>query len=443
METMIDCDRALALVLAAARPLAARRVALDGTLDLVLAEPIAADRDYPPFDRAMMDGYAVRLADAVGRGSDPTSDVGRGSDPTPFSCEVIGEVAAGQRWDGPPLAPGQAIAIMTGAPCPPGTDAVVPHEDTRRADDSNRPRVRLPGDLKRGMNIQPRGREARAGQVVLEPGATLGPLALAVLASFGKSEVHARPRPTLSIIVTGNELISAKDTPAAEQIRDSNGPLLAAMAKRMGLTDVRLDRAADAMDSLRAALARAAASNIVVLTGGVSAGKYDLVPRALEEADATPIFHKVMQRPGRPLFFASRPPLPTAASESASEAGPANAGFGEPGHQLFFGLPGNPLSCHLCFHRYVTAAARAMGGASPEPTAITGRLAAPLTVHGPRVVFQLVRVESSEGGNVIHPLIGQGSADLFAAATANAILRVDPDAQRLEAGVEVTAEWMG
>jgi len=176
------------------------------------------------------------------------------------------------------------------------------------------------------------------------------------------------------------------------------------------------------LDSLRAALVRAAKSDIVILTGGVSAGKYDLVPQAVQDAGATAIFHKVTQRPGKPFFFASL------------------------GARLFFGLPGNPLSCHLCFHRYIAPAIRKMSGFAPDAIALRGRLATPLTVHGPRVVFQLVRIERAPSAETeeyeVFPLIGSSSADLFAAAGTNALLRIDPNRQHLLERETVTVELL-
>jgi molybdopterin molybdotransferase len=392
---MISPDEALRLVLDAATPLPPVALPLADALDLILAEPVASDRDDPPFDRAMMDGYAVRLAGA-----------GR-------SSLVIGEIAAGSSFASS-LDDGQAIEIMTGAPCPPGTEAVVPKEDVRR--EANR--VMLPAAIRPQQNIAPRASVCRAGQTILEPGTAVTPLVIGVLASAGRAQVSAIPRPHIAIVTTGEELVSETDWPGAAQIRDSNGPMLAAMASRLGLAEIHLAHARDTPDDLRAALDAADDADAIVLTGGVSAGKYDIVPGVLAERGARHVFHKVAQKPGKPFLFAVR-------------ERPTRSSFGPP--QLFFGLPGNPLACHLCFHRYVAAAVRKMTGLPPASPPLAGRLTEPFSVTGPRVLFQLARAERNDGGDwLLTALRGRGSADLINPAAANALIRLDPQAPPTE-----------
>ncbi|NUM53183.1 MAG: molybdopterin molybdotransferase MoeA [Candidatus Hydrogenedentes bacterium] len=395
MRTLIDPDNALALVLHHSAPMGPRRNSVHAAVGWTVAEDIAADADYPPFDRSMMDGYCVCVADAGER------------------VRVAGEVAAGGTVAGV-LVAGTAIEIMTGAPCPAGTEAVVPKEDVTREGDA----VTLPREITIGQNITRRGTECAKGATVLRVGDTITPLALASIVTFGIESVLAYSTPRLAIITTGDELVPPNETPGPSQIRNSNGPMLTAMAQALGVSPTLVIHAKDTMDELRTALARAADTDFIVLTGAVSAGKYDSVPDALCEFGATPVFHKVTQRPGKPIFFATRD------------------------KQLIFGLPGNPLSCHLGFHRYVAPALRKFMHCDPVPPRIEGVLAASFTVKGPRTLFQLARAEHRDAAWRVTPLVGRGSADMYAAATANALLRFEPGVGSVEAGTRIEFEWL-
>lgn len=260
-----------------------------------------ADRREPPFDRAMMDGYAVRLADA---GSEQ-------------AVEIAGQLVAGQTASAR-LMPGSCIEIMTGAACPEGTEAVVPKEHVVREAQS----ARFLGELRFQQHMALRGSECRGGSVVLRAGDRITPLAVGVLASVGLREVRIVPAPTLGILTTGGELIGSGQLPGSVQIRDSNGPMLAAMAIAGGLVPARMLHAGDDIGAIVAALEAMQDCELVVLTGGVSMGRYDLVPESFRQIGAERLFHKVSQKPGKPLLFARR------------------------GRQLFFGLPGNPLAAH-------------------------------------------------------------------------------------------------
>ena len=224
----------------------------------------------------------------------------------------------------------------------------------------------MPKRILAGNNIDMPGTDCRQGAVVLRPGDRLTPLAIAVLASFGIDAVQVVPRPTLAIIATGTELIPPGQSPAAWQIRDSNGPMLLAMARETGIRSPRCLRAGDRLDAIVEALRQTTDCDIVVLGGGVSAGKYDLVVPALQQYGAEIIFHKVTQKPAKPLLLAR--------TET----------------QQIFGLPGNPLACHLGFHRYVVAGIRRMEG-KPLVETWHGELAAPLRPPGGRTLFWLAR----------------------------------------------------
>ena len=396
--TMIAPDEALGLVLQHAARLPSRTVPLADACGLELAEPVLADRDYPPFPRAMMDGFAVRAADV-------------GSE-----VRVVGEIAAGQSAP-TDVTEGRAFEIMTGAPCPPGTEAVIQKEHVRKKGDS----VQLPGRIMRGQHIAPQGSECRAGELVLRPGQIVTPLAVAVMASFGMKAVRVTPRPTLAIITTGAELIPPGQEPGPGEIRDSNGPMLVAMARDLGIDRLVHEHAEDSLDSIDAALEKAAASDIILFTGGVSVGNYDLVPQALRIVGAEVVFHKVRQKPGKPLLFARK-----------------NA-------QLVFGLPGNPLASHLCFHRYVAPAIRQLDGKTAVADPVFGKLTSPVQSKSGRTYF--VPAHGARDGQTgdwkIHPLPGVSSADIFASCNANAYVEVPPGYVEIPAGDTLAFTWIG
>lgn len=393
MPTPIDPDTAQSLVLN--HTPTARAICLNSidALGMTLAESIQSDRDYPPFDRAMMDGFAVVVSDA-----------GR-------TVSVVGSVAAGDSPNSP-VTRGHAVEIMTGAPCPEGTEAVAPKEVVQRDGDS----VRLPLELREGQNIARRGSECAAGTVVLDAGDVITPLALASIVTFGYERVRVIPRPALAIITTGNELVAPGAMPGPAQIRNSNGPMLTAYARSMQIEPMLVTHARDTVGDFRRALEMAADADIIVLSGAVSEGKFDVVPQALEQFGATTVFHKVSQRPGKPILFATR------------------------GAQLIFALPGNPLSCQLGFHRYTGPAIRKFMGRPPIPHRYSGILAESFAMKGPRTLFQLARAERNGGEWCVTPIKGKGSADLYSAGRANALARFEPGSGVVEAGSSITFE---
>jgi len=396
--TMIDPDEALRLVLEAAGPPEAAEVPLDTAGGHCLAEEVRADRDYPPFPRAMMDGYAVRVADA-------------GS-----TVEVIGEVAAGQE-PGIPVTEGRCLEIMTGAACPSGTEAVVEKEAVRR----DGTRVRLPPSIQAGAHIAAIGSECPAGAAVLSPGQPITPLTVAVLASFGRRTVSVFRRPSMAIVTTGAELALPDCDPQPAQIRNSNGPMLAAMAGQIGIDRPLCLHAEDRVKAIADAIGRAGRHELIVISGGVSAGAYDLVPQAVEAVGAEIVFHKVAQKPGKPFLFARR------------------------ASQLLFGLPGNPLACHLGFHRYVAAAARQREGKPVVRQSFRGRLAAAARPLEGRTFFLLAHaqaIDCSDPAWEVHPLHSASSADVFRPCTANCYLRIPPSGITIPAGRVVWFEWI-
>ncbi len=371
-------------------------MALDDALSRVLAGDVAADTDLPPFDRAAMDGYALRAEDVAG---------------APAALEVVGEVRAGQ-WPDLTVGPGQAARIMTGAPVPPGADAVQQVEKTQPLDEF---RVTILSAVAEGANVAPRGSEVRAGDVVLARGRVIDPAAIAVLASAGRARVRVARRPVVALLVTGDEIVEVSATPAPGQIRNSNGPAVAAQARLAGATVRLLGVAPDRQDAIAEALRAGLAADVLVVSGGVSAGDYDLVEPALLELGATFLFTKVAVKPGAPLVFGRR------------------------GATLVFGLPGNPVSAQVTFDLFVRPALLKMQGATVvSRPRVTVELLAGVKNRSGRKSHVPARVRFEGGRLVARPLRSMGSGDLAAHARANALVVIEAD--RLQAAAGETAE---
>ena len=393
---MISAAEALELVIQAASPRPPRPVPLAEACGLCLAEDVVADRDYPPFARATMDGFAVRLADAG------------------QSVTVLGEIPAGCVWSGE-LAGGQCLEISTGASCPSAAEAVVLKEHVARRED----RVLLPAKIEMGQNIAPQGSECRQGRRVLAAGDVATPLATAVMASFGILSIRVVPRPSIGIVTTGAELVPPGRQPAPGQIRDANGPMLLALASAMQLERPLHLGATDRLETIVAALQRMAERDLILLCGGVSVGVHDLVPRALTQYGADIVFHKVKQKPGKPLLLARKD------------------------RQLLFGLPGNPLACHLGFQRYVAAAIRRMAGQAAAAT-FYGELAQAVGAKGGRTHFAPARAEHAPASRTswrLEVLPTVSSADIFNSCRANCYVEVPPGNDGLAAGQTAAFTW--
>lgn len=386
MKELLDPDTALARVMAAVPEPRSVHLPVEDCLGLMLAEDVQAAADLPPFDRAMMDGYAVRLADA-----------GR-------VVQVHDEIAAGDGAQRSALSDGHAHPIMTGAPVPAGAEAVVPIEQTVREDG----RVRLPDRVRAGANIVKRGDECRAGRTWAARGSQVTPMTMAAAIGVGAATLAVHPSPQVQVLTTGAEL--AAGTPGAGQIRDSNGPMLVALLREAGIA-ARRGSVGDDAAALQAQLAAAAGADALVLTGGVSAGTHDEVPGVLKRMGAEVVLHHVAQRPGKPLMVARR------------------------GRQLIFALPGNPLAAHLCCVRYVLPALRRLAGLAHQARLGTGPLRAALPANKERTWFLPARVDDDGG---VTPLPPVSSADLVQPHQANAYLRLEPDAAAVPAGSIIT-----
>jgi molybdopterin molybdotransferase len=394
-------EEALATVLRETSPLASETVELSQALGRVLAEDVLADADLPAFDRAAMDGYALHRDDL------PRA---------PLVLEVAGELRAGQ-WPGGPLRPGSAVRIMTGAPVPEGTAAVVPVEQTRPLAEA---RVEIATPPAPGAHVARRGCEVRAGDCVLAPGRVLDPAALAVLAAVGHVRPRVARRPVVAILVTGDEIVDAAEAPARGQVRNSNGPALAAAARQAGAEVRLLGIAPDRRDALDAALARGLDAEVLLACGGVSMGDYDLVEPALLALGARFFFTHVAIKPGAPLVFGRR------------------------GATLVFGLPGNPVSAQVTFELFVRPCLlRLQGAAAVVRRRVCVTLLAPLRNRSGRTSHTPARVRSRDGRLVAEPVRSAGSADLVAHARANALLVLEADRSEAAAGETVEALLLG
>jgi molybdopterin molybdotransferase len=379
---MLSVAEAQAIVQQHAHPLSPEPAPLTpALLGLVLAEDITGDIDMPPYDKALMDGFAVRSMDlAEGRGI----------------LSVIDEITAGQT-PRIPVGPGQAIQIMTGAPLPAGADAVVMIERTQALED-NRIRVEDKPPTP-GQNVLARGREIRQGEIVLPQGTVLRPQELGILATVGRTTVRVHPRPQVAVLCTGDEIVEPSATPGLGQIRNGNGPMLEAQVQRAQARPRFLGIARDRLESLRPLVADGLRSDVLVLSGGVSAGKLDLVPAVLQELGVQPHFHKVEMKPGKPVFFGTRGPT------------------------LVFGLPGNPVSSLVCFELFVRPALqRLRGHAQPGPHVVMAALAEDFAYRTDRPTYYPARLEVSGTGWRVGPVPWFGSADLRGLARANALI---------------------
>jgi molybdopterin molybdotransferase len=407
---MLTVDAALRLVSEHAKPLAPRRLPLGEAAGLVLAEDVTSEVNSPPYDKSLMDGYAVQSSDhqAVRR--------------------ILEEVAAGAvpRYS---VTPGTTTRIMTGAPLPEGADAVVPFEKTELIDATS---VRLQHvDPAPGQNILRLGASLRAGDVVLHDGTPLRPIEIAILAEIGHVVVSVCPRPRVAVLPTGNEIVPVSELPGPGQIRNSNGPMLLAAAARAGAEAIDLGIGRDDRAELQRLIDHGLAADVLVLSGGVSAGAFDLVPEVLAESGVEQVFHKVALRPGKPLWFGVK--------------------HFDQRRVLVFGLPGNPVSSFVCFELFVRPALSALAGRGFRGAAfasatlshdfqykesreswLPGRLSWPAdNGHWPQDVHQDGEPPSVE------ILPWQGSADMATLCRANALVRLPSETAWLAAGTAV------
>ena len=400
MSELISIDEARGRVLDEVRRLEDEGVPLAEALGRVLAEDVQSPIDVPPFDSAAMDGYAVVAGPEA-------------------QLEVVGESRAGRPWDGR-VQPGEAIRISTGGAVPEGATAVVPLERSealgREAAAAERVRVdaSAPGD-----NIRRAGEDVRAGRVVLAAGTPLGPAELGVAASVGRASLRCARRPRVAILVTGDELTEPGRPLGPGGIYSSNGWALAAQAERAGARVTARETVPDQPGETRAALSRALdASDVVIVSGGVSVGPHDHVKPALAELGVEERFWGVRLRPGKPTWFGTR------------------------GHVLVFGLPGNPVSAMVGFHLFVRTALAAMQGAEPSAPRTSATLEEPIARHRNREQAVRVHLETSGNGWRARATGPQGSHMLTSMLGATALARIAPGEGEVPAGERVDVELL-
>jgi molybdopterin molybdotransferase len=414
---MLSVDEALERVLAVSRARVAREIAVRDALGLVLAEDVQSDIDSPPHDKSIVDGYAVA-----------SRDLSNGA------CElkILEEVTAG---DVPrhAVSPGTAIRIMTGAPLPDGADAVVMVEQAEvfgASEDGGAAslgQVRLsPARFSAGQNIMRRATSMAAGDVVLRAGHMLRPIELGVLAEVGRTEVRVVPRPRVAVLATGNELVPPEVRPGAGHIRNSNSPMLVAAARAAGAESFDLGIARDQLDSMQAMIAKGLEADVLVLSGGVSAGVLDLVPSVLKSLGVEQVFHKISIKPGKPLWFG------VLRRDRKDQDG-------ERGDTLVFGLPGNPVSSLVGFELFVRPALARLAGREFAAAYVSARLTAAFTHRGDRPTYHPAELKTDAEQAVATPLHWKGSADLGTLSAANALLVFPTGDYTLAAGDEVRA----
>jgi len=393
---MISVAEGIQIVRQRTQPLATERVRIEQTLGRVLAADVVADTDLPPFDRSQMDGYAVRAQDVTA---------------VPARLRIVGESAAGKGWHNQ-LEEGQAVRIMTGAPVPAGADSVQQVELTTELKDGTV--VELIETVETGRSIVKRGSEIKAGEVVLRSGTTINAAMMAVLAAFGYAQVEVFRKPRVGVLATGSELVAVDQKPGQDQIRDSNNYSISAYAELAGAVTERMPLTGDETSLLKDQITEAAKRcDLIVTSGGVSMGVYDLTKAALKELDAEIFFERVALRPGKPTVFARLP-----------------------NGTLVFGLPGNPVSVSVTFNLFARAALLAMQGtAEPALKRETAVLARSIKGTADRESYLPAQLTSNDDAELVaFPLKWGGSSDFVAFALTTALVIVPANAKAIEAG---------
>ncbi|MDR3741635.1 MAG: molybdopterin molybdotransferase MoeA [Terracidiphilus sp.] len=386
-----------------AQPHPAERLPLVEAASRILAEPVVSDQDQPPFPRSTRDGFACRAAEANTHAALPVAGFTRAGDPLP-----------------PPLPAASFRQIMTGAPVPEGADAVAMVEHVEHVE--GHARLLPPRTLEAGENIVARAAQARAGDVLLQPGTHITSAQIALAASCGYAQLAVYARPRVAILTTGDELVPVDAVPGPGKIRNSNAPMLAALVAAAGGEPLVLPTAADTAEALDAALHAALSADLLLISGGVSAGTHDLVEPALAKLGARFFFTGIRIQPGKPLVFGE---LPRASGTALP----------------LFGLPGNPISSAATFRLFAATVLAALAGAREQgPPFVAARLAGHVKAKPGLTRFLPARCDFA-GPAAEPPAVElvpwQGSGDLTAFAYANCFLVVPDDAAQIEPGTLV------
>ena len=416
-EAMLSVEEALERILAHFAPLSAERRPLLEALGQVLAEDAVALRDIPPLDNSAMDGYAVRVA-----------DVAAASEDSPVELDVVGSVAAGE-LPSQAVVPGAAVRIMTGAPAPPGADAIVPFEETdeteRRASGADGSRIGIKIPVGAGADVRPAGQDVRAGETVIAKGTALRPAEIGVLASLGFAEVAVVRRPLVAILSTGNELLQAGEGYSEGMIYDSNSYSVAAAVIRCGGVPMALGIARDNLDSMNDKLREGLKADMLITSAGVSKGDYDMVKDVLAQRGAID-FWSVRMRPAKPLAF-----------------GTLRADDGRDVPHL--GLPGNPVSALVAFEQFGRAAIHKMmgrGESARRKPKIRAVLDEPIYNGDGRRVYARVIVSKVNGAYRAKLAGGQSSNLLTSMSAANGLAICPEDLPMKDAGETVEVMMM-
>ncbi len=367
----------------------------------VLAESVVADRDLPPFPRSTRDGYAVRSEDLS---------------KLPARLRVIGEIRAGERQENIPsiIRDGEAVSIMTGAPVPAGADAVVMVEYTS----SDGAIVEITRGASSGENIVPAGAEAKKNSVLIQKGARLGAASLALAASAGSSLLFVYQKPKVAVLTTGDEIVDVDATPGPTQIRNSNSYSLAVQIRNAGGEPVLLPIAPDEPHRLRDLIEEGLNSDLLLMTGGVSMGRYDLVEQVLSELNAEFFFTGAKIQPGRPVVFGKF------GGQSREAAG-----------TYFFGLPGNPISTMVTFELFGRPMLEALAGMSPRKLKFTySKLSSEIRMKTGLKRFLPAILSGEFEDSTVELVPWQGSGDIAATARANCYIVIPPDREQISAG---------
>jgi molybdopterin molybdotransferase len=402
----VTAAEALQIILERTPVLGAETVALPEALGRVLVEPVRSTRRIPPADNSAMDGYAVRVADLAG------------ADTGPVRLPLAGEIAAGERA-APPLEPGTCARIFTGAPIPPGADAVVRQEDVERQGG----RIAFARTPDPRENIRPAGEDVEDGEAVFAPGERVGPAQVGMLAALGRSFVAVRQRPRVAILSGGDELVEPDGDVAGGRIVSSNSYTIAAQCRELLAEPVYLGIARDAPDDIERRLAAGLAADVLISSAGVSVGDHDYVRGALEKLGCRLHFWGVRIKPGYPLAFGSF---------GDAERGP-----------LVFGLPGNPVSAMMTFEQFVRPALRRLTGhARLYRPVLRAELAEPLRKSVGRLHFVRVRLEREGERILARPTGTQSSGVLRSMTAATGLLIFPAEASELSAGAEVRVQLL-
>jgi molybdopterin molybdotransferase len=395
---MLPIERGLEIVISVAkskeRPdrMSAEPVQLADSVHRIIREDVLADADSPRFDKAIRDGFAVRFEDVA---------------PVPCVLSVIGESRAGAGAD-VTVQRGQCCEIMTGAPLPPGTNAVVMVENTERISADS---VRILKSVRENEGLLRQGTEAKKGELILKSGRKIGLSDVGLLAGVGKSEVMVSRKPRVAVIATGDELVEVHENPKPDQIRNSNTYTICAQVKEAGGEPIALGIARDNLDNLRAQIRRGLEHDILIVSGGVSMGKYDLVEQVFAESGVEILFDKIAMKPGKPTVF------------------------GHAGQTYVFGLPGNPISTMVSFHMFVRPLILfLLKAADTKPKILGARLEAPAKCDPERAALVPALVRFDAGQYWIHTAPWKGSSDLVGLSRANALMMIPSRPGTLETG---------